>query len=103
MNLEHQGETFAAFLDELGIREDIENQAVKAILADQICAAMATDRLSKSAMATRMNTSRRAPDRLLDPEKQFGSATHAATGRQCRRPPAAVGVGKKCGKAHLVT
>lgn len=74
MKPEHQGEslseTFAEFLDELGIREEVETQAVKAILADQIRAAMAAERSSKSAMATRMNTSRRALDRLLDPQNE---------------------------------
>ena len=42
-------------------------QAVKQILADQIKAAMEKDRLTKAAMAIRMQTSRRALDRLLDP------------------------------------
>jgi len=67
MKPEHQGEAFADFLDGLGIREDVENQAIKAILADQIRAAMAEEHLSKTAMAARMQTSRRALDRLLDP------------------------------------
>ena len=70
MKPEHQGEAFADFLDGLGIREDVENQAIKAILADQIRAAMAEQQLSKSAMAARMQTSRRALDRLLDPENE---------------------------------
>ncbi len=61
------------FLDELGILEAVENQAVKAILADQIRAAMVAQHLSKTAMAARMRTSRRALDRLLDPEN--GSVT----------------------------
>ena len=70
MKPEHQGDAFADFLDGLGIREDVENQAIKAILADQIRAAMAEERLSKTAMAARMRTSRRALDRLLDPENE---------------------------------
>jgi len=68
MKPEHQGDTFTEFLDGLGIREEIENRAVKAILADQIRAAMAAEGLSKTAMALRMKTSRRALDRLLDPD-----------------------------------
>lgn len=68
MKPEHQGQAFAEFLDELGIREEVETQAIKAVLADQIRAAMAEESLSKSAMAARMQTSRRALDRLLDPE-----------------------------------
>ena len=42
-------------------------EAVKQILADQIKAAMERDRLTKAAMDMRMQTSRRALDRLLDP------------------------------------
>ena len=47
--------------------EECQEQAVKQILADQIKAAMERDRLTKAAMAIRMQTSRRALDRLLDP------------------------------------
>lgn len=62
------GSSFDDFLAEQGILETCEEQAVKQILADQIKAAMEKDRLTKSAMALRMQTSRRALDRLLDPE-----------------------------------
>jgi hypothetical protein len=61
------GSSFADFLAEQGILEECEEQAVKQILADQIKAAMEKDRLTKAAMAIRMQTSRRALDRLLDP------------------------------------
>jgi hypothetical protein len=61
------GSSFDDFLAEQGILQECEEQAVKQILADQIKAAMAKDRLTKAAMAIRMRTSRRALDRLLDP------------------------------------
>ena len=61
------GSSFDAFLWEQGILEECEEQAIKQILADQIQAAMAKDRITKAAMAARMQTSRRALDRLLDP------------------------------------
>jgi hypothetical protein len=61
------GSSFDGFLAEQGILEECEEQAVKQILADQIKAAMRKDRLTKAAMAIRMQTSRRALDRLLDP------------------------------------
>jgi antitoxin HicB len=61
------GSSFDDFLAEQGILEVCEEQAVKQILADQIKAAMDRDRLTKAAMAIRMQTSRRALDRLLDP------------------------------------
>jgi hypothetical protein len=61
------GSSFDSFLAEQGILEECEEQAVKQILADQIKAAMVKERLTKAAMAMRMQTSRRALDRLLDP------------------------------------
>ena len=61
------GSSFDSFLDEQGILEECQEQAIKQILADQIKAAMEKDRLTKAAMAVRMQTSRRALDRLLDP------------------------------------
>jgi hypothetical protein len=60
------GSSFDDFLAEQGILEVCEEQAVKQILADRIKAAMEKDRLTKAAMAIRMQTSRRALDRLLD-------------------------------------
>ena len=67
MKPQHRGQPFSDFLDELGIREDVEARAIKEILADEIRAAMETENLTKTAMAARMKTSRRALDRLLDP------------------------------------
>ena len=61
------GSCFDSFLAEQGILEECQERAVKQILADQIKAAMGKDRLTKAAMAIRMQTSRRALDRLLDP------------------------------------
>ena len=65
MKPEHRGQEFSDFLDELGIRGEVEAQAIKEILADQIRSAMDKEGLSKTAMAARMRTSRRALDRLL--------------------------------------
>jgi hypothetical protein len=61
------GSSFDGFLAEQGILEECEEQAIKQILADQIKVAMEKERLTKAAMAIRMQTSRRALDRLLDP------------------------------------
>jgi hypothetical protein len=83
------GSSFDAFLSEQGILHECEEQAIKQILADQIKAAMQKDRLTKAAMATRMQSSRRALDRLLDP-KNTGVTLHtlqraaAAVGRHLR-------------------
>lgn len=67
MTSEHRGQEFSDFLNELGIRGEVEAQAIQEILADQIRSAMEKEGLSKTAMAARMRTSRRALDRLLDP------------------------------------
>jgi hypothetical protein len=83
------GSSFDSFLAEQGILEECQEQAVKQLLADQIKAAMERDRLTKAAMAIRMQTSRRALDRLLDPTNT-GVTLHtlqraaAAIGRQLR-------------------
>ena len=61
------GAIFADFLDEQGIREDVEGQAVKELIAEQISAAMKEEGLTKVAMAQRMRTTRAQLDRLLDP------------------------------------
>jgi antitoxin HicB len=83
------GSSFDGFLAGQGILQDCEEQAIKQILADQITAAMAKDGITKSAMAGRMHTSRRALDRLLDP-KNASVTLHtmqraaSAIGRQIR-------------------
>ena len=48
------GSSFDSFLAKQGILEECEEQAIKQILADQIKAAMAKDRLTKAAMANRI-------------------------------------------------
>ena len=83
------GSSFDDFLADQGILRECEEQAIKQILADQIKAAMEKDCLTKAAMAARMQTSRRALDRLLDP-KNTGVTLHTlqraavAVGRQLR-------------------
>ncbi|MFT4041221.1 MAG: hypothetical protein QM692_23770 [Thermomicrobiales bacterium] len=67
MRTEHIGSTFDDFLDEEGIREEVEAHAIKRVLAWQIQQEMVTQGLSKSAMARRMKTSRTQLERLLDP------------------------------------
>jgi antitoxin HicB len=62
-----RSETFDEFLDKEGLLAETEDAAIKEIIADQIKVAMTKQGLSKTAMAARMNTSRRQLDRLLDP------------------------------------
>lgn len=61
------GSSFDSYLEEEGIREEVEDLALKEIIADQIASAMKKDGITKSRMALRMRTSRRQLDRLLDP------------------------------------
>jgi antitoxin HicB len=63
----HRSETFDEFLVKEGLLAETEDAALKEIIADQIKAAMHAERITKTAMAARMRTSRRQLDRLLDP------------------------------------
>ena len=63
-----RGESFAESLARDGLLAEIEDAAIKEIIADQIKVAMDKKGLSKTAMAARMKTSRRQLDRLLDPD-----------------------------------
>ncbi|MDE0855696.1 MAG: helix-turn-helix transcriptional regulator [Nevskia sp.] len=62
----HIGSDFDDFLAEEGVLEETTARAVKRVIAWQLQEAMKTQRVSKSAMAKRMRTSRSALDRLLD-------------------------------------
>jgi antitoxin HicB len=61
-------ESFDDFLAGEGLLVEAEAAALKEIIADQIALAMRRRKLTKSAMAARMRTSRRQLDRLLDPD-----------------------------------
>jgi hypothetical protein len=63
------GSSFDEFLKEEGIYEECTAVALKNILARQIAAEMKKKGITKTAMATRMKTSRSQLDRLLDPRK----------------------------------
>jgi antitoxin HicB len=63
----HTGASFDSFLEEEGILEEVEAIAIKRVIAWQIEQEMAANRVSKTAMAERLHTSRSQLDRLLDP------------------------------------
>lgn len=65
----HSGSTFDSFLEEEGIREEVEAVAIKRVLAWQLEQAMQKQRKTKQAMAKQLRTSRSQLDRLLDPGK----------------------------------
>jgi len=61
------GDRFETFLDEKGLLEQSTETAIKRVIAFQVQELMDQQRLSKTAMAKRMQTSRSSLDRLLDP------------------------------------
>jgi hypothetical protein len=64
---DHSGSTFDSFLEEEGIREEVEAVAIKRVLAWQFEQAMQKQQKTKQAMAKQLRTSRSQLDRLLDP------------------------------------
>ena len=62
----HRGNDFRDFLKEEGILEEVEELAMKKVLALQLEKLIAKNEITKSEMAARMKTSRAAVDRLLD-------------------------------------
>ncbi len=62
------GSDFDSFLEEEGLLEDATAVAVKRYIAFQIDKQMREANLSKAEMARRMETSRSALDRLLNPD-----------------------------------
>jgi DNA-binding Xre family transcriptional regulator len=70
MSNKHIGSNFDDFLEEEGILAKTEAVAVKRVIAFQVEQMMKEQNLSKTEMSRRMNTSRAALDRLLDPTNQ---------------------------------
>ena len=65
--IDHSGSTFDSFLEQEGIREEVEAVAIKRVLAWQFEQAMRQQQKTKQAMARQLRTSRSQLDRLLDP------------------------------------
>jgi len=65
--IDHSGSTFDSFLEDEGIREEVEAVAIKRVLAWQLGRAMQKQQKTKQAMAKQLHTSRSQLDRLLDP------------------------------------
>lgn len=64
----HSGSSFDQFLEEEGIREEVEAAAIKRVLAWQFEQEMGRQQKTKQAMARELKTSRSQLDRLLDPQ-----------------------------------
>ena len=70
MNNETIGSNFDDFLAEEGLLAETESVAVKRVIAYQVEQMMKEQNLTKTEMSRRMNTSRAALERLLDPANQ---------------------------------
>jgi DNA-binding Xre family transcriptional regulator len=64
----HRGGSFETFLQEEGLLKDVQAVALKRALDMKVADLMKKKKLSKSAMAASMRTSRAAVHRLLDPK-----------------------------------
>lgn len=67
MNEKYLGSDFDDFLAEEGILAEAEAVAIKRVIAYQVALLMQEQNLTKTEMAERMQTSRAALNRLLDP------------------------------------
>jgi DNA-binding Xre family transcriptional regulator len=70
VNKKHVGSNFEDFLQEEGLLADAEAVAVKRVIAFQVTRLMEEQNITKSEMSRRMNTSRAALERLLDPSNE---------------------------------
>ena len=68
MEGKHIGSSFDSFLQEEGLMAEAEATALKRVLAYQIKQEMELRRISKTALAKMMRTSRSSVYRLLDPK-----------------------------------
>jgi DNA-binding Xre family transcriptional regulator len=64
------GASFDSFLDDEGIRDQVEDIAIKRVIAFQIQDEMEKKHLTKTELAKKMHTSRSSLNRLLDPEDE---------------------------------
>lgn len=67
MSDKHMGSSIDEFLQEEGILDEAQTQAIKEVVAWQLAEAMKKQRISKARMATLLKTSRTQVDRILDP------------------------------------
>ena len=80
------GSSIDVFLEEEGILEETQAQAMKEVVAWQLAEAMKEKNISKSKMATLLKTSRTQVDRLLDPQNDITLGSPATGSRNGRAP-----------------
>ena len=64
----HRGSTLDSFLEEQGVLGEFQAKAIKEVIAWQLAEAMKDRKLTKSALAVLMKTSRTQINRVLDPK-----------------------------------
>ena len=64
------GSSFDDFLNKENIFEEVEAGAIKKLIAYQLQEIIEKEHISKTALAARLETSRAAVNRLLDPENE---------------------------------
>lgn len=65
----HLGSALDDFLEEQGVLEEFQARAIKEVIAWQLAEAMKDRKISKSALAVLMKTSRTQINRVLDPNE----------------------------------
>ncbi len=63
----HRGSSLDSFLEEEGVLGEFQAQAIKEVIAWQLAEAMKDRKISKTALASMMQTSRSQINRVLDP------------------------------------
>jgi hypothetical protein len=88
MSTKNMGSSVDDLLQEEGILDESQAQAVKEVVAWQLAEAMRKQKISKARMAALLKTSRTQVDRLLDPKNDItlSSLQRAAAmlGRRCK-------------------
>jgi len=77
----HIGSSFESLLEETGEQVEVNAVAIKRVIAWEIRQMMKLENISKTNMASRLQTSRSALDRLLDPNNTsitLNTLDHAA-------------------------
>lgn len=64
------GDSFDSFLKDEDILEQVEETAIKRVLAYQLEAEMKAKKITKAVLAQQMKTSRSSLNRLLDPDNE---------------------------------
>lgn len=66
-DIKHRGTALDSFLEEQGVLGEFQARAIKEVIAWQLAEAMRDRKISKSALAVLMKTSRTQINRVLDP------------------------------------